>query len=190
MSHNEIKTFDCGSKFHPEYPKQIKVKSYKPLLKEVFDLVKSENPDIKINIEIKSMPAYYDLYTPQPKKYVAIILSEIIEHHMFNRVNLQSFDLAILEEIKKQSPEMKVALLVDDNETIKDKLAELSYKPEIISPYFKLLTLQKVLDYQEKKYQIIPWTVNNKDDLELMIEWQVDGIITDYPNELIKLLSQ
>ncbi len=156
MSHNEIKAFDCGSKFHPTYPYQIKVKSCKPLLAQVFDLVKFENPEVKINIEIKSKPAYYDFYTPQPKKHVAIILSEIIEHRMFDHVNLQSFDLAILEEIKKQSSKMKVALLVDDNETIKHKLAKLSYKPEIISPYYKLLTLQKVRDYQEKKYQIIP----------------------------------
>ena len=85
---------------------------------------------------------------------------------------------------------MKVALLVDDNETISTKLNKLSYKPEIISPYFKLLTEKEVVDYQYQNFQIIPWTVNDTVDMQQMIDWQVDGIITDYPDQLIKLLQQ
>ena len=117
-----------------------------------------------------------------------LVLDEINKHRMFNRVNLQSFDVTILEVIKKQAPEMKVALLVDENETIENKLSKLSYPPEIISPYFKLLTTETVKAYQTKGFQIIPWTVNKEDDMKQMILWQVDGIITDYPNRLIEIL--
>ena len=84
-------------------------------------------------------------------------------------MNLQSFDLAILEEIKKQAPKMKVALLVDDNETIEEKLGAMSYQPEIISPYFKLLSAESVKGYQTKGFQIIPWTVNEEKDMKQMI---------------------
>ncbi|MDH7913159.1 glycerophosphodiester phosphodiesterase [Winogradskyella sp. SYSU M77433] len=190
MTHQDIKQFDCGSKFHPDYPNQEKLKTYKPLLAEVFELVKSKSSDVKFNIEIKSKPKYYSIYTPEPETYVKLVLDAIEKHNMFNRVNLQSFDLAILEEVKKQSPKMKVALLVDDNETISTKLNKLSYKPEIISPYFKLLTEKEVVDYQDQNFQIIPWTVNDTVDMQQMIDWQVDGIITDYPDQLIKLLQQ
>lgn len=189
MKQNEIKAFDCGSKFHPAYPNQEKLKIYKPLISEVFDLIKTKKSDVKVNIEIKSKPEYYGLYTPQPDAYVKVVLDEIMEHQMFDKVNLQSFDLTILEEIKKQSSKMIVALLVDDDENIKDKLEMLSYKPQIISPYFELLTAEVVENYQSQGFQIIPWTVNSESNLKQMISWQVDGIITDYPDRLIKILK-
>lgn len=190
MNYEDIKQCDCGSKFHPTYPNQEKLKTYKPLLSEVFDLVKSKNTDVKFNIEIKSNPDYYGIFTPQPKAYVKLVLDDIEKHDMMNRVNLQSFDLEILEEIKRQLPTMEVALLVEDNEAIEIKLSKLSYKPEIISPYFKLLSKQSVNDYQSKGFKIIPWTINEEKDMKQMIEWQVDGIITDYPDRLIELLKE
>lgn len=189
MTHNEIKQFDCGTKFHPTYPDQKKLKTYKPLLSEVFELAKTKNPDIKFNIEIKSKPEYYGIYTPQPDEYVKIVLDEIEESGLFSNVNLQSFDLVILEEIKKQSPIMPVALLVDEDETIVTKLEKLSYKPEIISPYFKLLTSEIINEYHAQNYLIIPWTVNEEQDLLKMLRWNVDGIITDYPDRLIGMRS-
>lgn len=189
MTHSEIKQFDCGTKLHPTYPDQKKLKTYKPLLSEVFELAKTKNPDIKFNIEIKSKPEYYGIYTPQPDEYVKLVLDEVKESGLFDNVNLQSFDLVILEEIKKQSPNMPVALLVDEDETIATKLEKLSYKPEIISPYFRLLTSEIINEYQLEDYLIIPWTVNDERDMLKMLRWNVDGIITDYPDRLLKIRS-
>ncbi|WP_439151657.1 glycerophosphodiester phosphodiesterase family protein [Winogradskyella sp.] len=188
MTHKEIKQFDCGSKTHPSYPEQKKLKTYKPLLAEVFQLTKAMHSDVRFNIEIKSKPEYYGIYTPHPKANVRIVLDEIIENEMFNRVNLQSFDLVILEEIKKQSPKMKVALLIHEGETIKEKLSQLSYQPEIISPCYKLLNLNIISEYQSKDYLIIPCTVNTKEDMEQMLKWHVDGIISDYPDQLLEMV--
>jgi glycerophosphoryl diester phosphodiesterase len=84
---------------------------------------------------------------------------------------------------------MKVALLVDENESIESKLNSLSFKPDIISPYLKLLTKESVENYQKEGYQIIPWTVNSPVDMLRMIDFNVDGIITDYPDRLIKILK-
>ena len=190
MNYDDIRQYDCGSKVHPIYPNQIKTKTYKPLLSEVFELVKSKNSDVWFNIEIKSEPEYYDIYTPQPKAYVKLVLDEIKAHNMFNHVNLQSFDIAILEAIKIQAPKMKVALLVDENESIEKKMKSMSFQPDIISPYYKLLSNDSVKSYQKEGFQVIPWTVNEKDDMKQMITWQVDGIITDYPNLLIEILKQ
>ncbi|WP_320556192.1 glycerophosphodiester phosphodiesterase family protein [Winogradskyella aquimaris] len=189
MTHEEIKQFDCGTKHHPTYPDQKKLKTYKPLLSEVFELATAKNPDVKFNIEIKSKPEYYGIYTPQPDEYVKLVLDEVKESGLFDNVNLQSFDLVILEEIKKQSSKMPVALLVDEDETIETKLKKLSYKPEIVSPYFELISSETVSEYQAQGYLIIPWTVNNQQDLIKMLKWNVDGIITDYPDMLLDIYS-
>lgn len=144
MDYDAIKRFDCGSKFHPHFPDQKKLKLYKPLLSEVFDLVSNKNSEVKFNIEIKTKSNSYGVFTPEPKAYVALVLDVIEKHNMMSRVNLQSFNLPILEEIKKQSPNMTIALLIEDYETIDKKLEALSYKPEILSPAYSLLSAESV----------------------------------------------
>ncbi|NRB83678.1 MAG: glycerophosphodiester phosphodiesterase [Winogradskyella sp.] len=189
LNYEDIKAFDCGSKFHPSYPNQKKIKTYKPLLAEVFELAKAKNPKVRFNIEIKSKPQYYGIYTPEPETYVKLVLNEIKSSGFSSQVNLQSFDLTILEEINNQMEPMPVALLVDEDEIIAKKLKQLSFKPEIISPYYKLLTEENVMNYKSKGFQIIPWTVNEISDMESMIGLKVDGLITDYPDRLIGLLQ-
>lgn len=192
MTHNMIKQFDCGMRFHPRFPKQEKLKAYKPLLEEVFELVKTKQKQVRFNIEIKSKPEYYDIYTPQPKEYVSIVLEEIKTAGFEADVNLQSFDLKILREIRQQSPTMSIALLVDEGESIKEKLRALKVKkqPNIISPYFKLLDENTVRNLQKDKFKVIPWTINSEEDMQQLINWGVDGIITDYPNKLINLMRK
>jgi glycerophosphoryl diester phosphodiesterase len=49
------------------------------------------------------------------------------------------------------------------------------------------LTKQKVDYIKGLKVRLIPWTVNEVDDMKRMLEWQVDGFITDYPNRAAAL---
>ena len=80
-------------------------------------------------------------------------------------------------------------MLVDENESIEEQLKALSFQPEIISPYYKLLSKKNVMAFQENNYLVIPWTVNTNEDLLLMLDYDVNGIITDYPNRLLKLIN-
>ena len=189
MTHEAIKQFDCGTKWHPAFPKQEKIEVYKPLLREVFALAKSKRSNVHFNIEIKSKPEYYGVYTPQPIQYVSLVLNEIERSGFFESVSIQSFDINILEEIKKQSPKMPVALLIDNDEDIHIKINSISFKPEIISPYYKLLDKTMVSNFRSKGFKVIPWTVNSKTDMQKMIDFRVDGIITDYPDALIRMVS-
>lgn len=190
INYDSIKQFDCGTKYFERFREQKKIKVYKPLLKEVFKLSEELNPNIRYNIEIKSHPKYDTIFTPVPEEFVRLVLNEINEFGVFDRTNLQSFDIRILEEIKRQSPKMKVALLVDANESIDIKLSRLSFKPEIISPHLKLLSKENIKEYQKQGFQIIPWTVNEIEDMNTMINFKVDGIITDYPDRLIELINK
>jgi glycerophosphoryl diester phosphodiesterase len=189
MDYDSIKTYDCGVKVHPYFPEQVQQRSYKPLLSEVFDLVRSKGSNVRLNIEIKSKAEGYGIYTPFPAEYVTIVMQVIREEKMLSRVNMQSFDLNILEEIRAQYPEVPLALLVDEQERIEEKLKALSFQPEILSPYFGLLDHDEVATYQRKGYKVIPWTVNTMEDLKKVYKWNVDGIITDYPNRLIRLIN-
>ncbi len=187
MTLDEIKAFDSGSKKHKKFPNQESVKTYKPSLAEVIEACDALNNNIKYNIEFKARPEYDNNFTPEPKQFVNLVLNTL--DGASNRTNLQSFDLRILEEINAQLPDIDVAILINKDEDIDGKLNLLSYKPDIIGPYFKLLSFDNVSKYQNKGYKVIPWTVNKKKHLKRMIDFQVDGIITDYPDRLIDLIN-
>lgn len=188
MSYEEIKTFDCGLKFHPNFPNQKKIVAHKPLLSEVIRLSENKNKAIRYNLELKAKPEYDTIYTPEPKEFVSIVIALLKTENVLDKTTLQSFDLRILEEIKKQDSSIQVALLVEEDDSIEAQLSQLSYQPEIISPYFKLLSQEIIQDYQGKGFKIIPWTVNSIDEMQLLIDYKIDGIITDYPDRLVKLL--
>lgn len=189
MNYEEIKQFDCGLKYHPDYPDQIKIRTFKPLLSDVIEISKSLNPNIRFNLEIKSKSKYDNLFAPEPKVFVELVLEVINRFGVLKNTNLQSFDLRILKQIKEQSPSIRVALLIDSNEAIQKKLKKLSYKPEVISPYFDLLNNDMVQYLKKDGFTVIPWTVNSSSDLKRMISYNVDGIITDYPDRLKALLQ-
>lgn len=188
MTYDSIKLYDCGTMGNTKFPFQVKEPVYKPLLTEVIDLAEAKsNRTINYTIELKSKPEYDGIYTPLLEDYVKLVLNMISTENIQNRTSIQSFDLRALEEVKTQNPEFQIALLVDDNEDIATQLSKLSFSPEIISPHFKLLDQQTVLKYQEEGFKIIPWTVNEVGDINLMIDLKVDGIISDYPNKVIQL---
>jgi glycerophosphoryl diester phosphodiesterase len=191
MDYDSIKMYDCGSKPHPRFPNQKKLKVYKPLLEEVIDLAESQTQHtILYNIEIKSLPKWDNVFTPKVEEFVGLALHVIHQKGIASRTTLQSFDVRALEEIKRTSPNMQISLLVDEDESIFDKLKLLSFKPEIISPYFELLNVEIVKRLHAQGFKVIPWTLNEEADIINMISYGVDGIITDYPDQLIKILNE
>jgi glycerophosphoryl diester phosphodiesterase len=155
----------------------------------VIDLAESQNKKIQYNIEIKCLPEWDNVFTPRIEEFVALVLDVINANGITNRVTLQSFDIRGLEEIKRVAPEFKTAILIDENESINDKLKLLTYTPEIISPYFELIDATIVKNLQAEGFKIIPWTLNEPKDIKAMIDYYVDGIISDYPDVVLQLLD-
>lgn len=190
MSYDSIQMYDCGSKVHSRFPEQKKMKVYKPLLDDVIALGNSmTNKTIRYNIEIKSLPEYDGIYSPTVEEFVQLVVEVIRAKNIIERTTLQSFDIRALEIINQKLPNVAIALLVDDNESIDKKLQQLSFQPDILSPYYKLLSAENVREFQNANLKVIPWTLNDTKDMQQMIDFKVDGIITDYPDRLISLLN-
>ena len=59
----------------------------------------------------------------------------------------------------------------------------------IISPNYNLMSDGWVKSAHQSGMKIIPWTVNERDEMERLIGLGVDGIITDYPDRLLEVVS-
>ena len=51
------------------------------------------------------------------------------------------------------------------------------------------LLAAQVKEAQALGLKVIPWTVNDKPVMERLIDWGVDGIITDYPDRLREVMA-
>ena len=59
----------------------------------------------------------------------------------------------------------------------------------IWSPNFASLDADAVRQAQRLGLKVIPWTVNETADMQRLIEWGVDGIISDYPDRVRQVMT-
>ena len=184
MTQKEIESFDCGSKIHPNFPEQNKVRAYKPLLSDVV----GEIPRLKherILFEIKSEPEEYGLSQPFPKEFAELVLKETEELGLKN-VLYMSFDAQILEELHQKDPKNLNLVYLIEKRGIKKQLSSLSFKPAYVGVYYKYLNARSVKYIRKNKLGIFAWTVNEVRDAHRMMDLGIDGIITDYPKRIIQ----
>src|SRR5262249_19593588 len=57
------------------------------------------------------------------------------------------------------------------------------------SPNQGNVTAASLKEAQGLRLKVIPWTVNERPDMQRLIQMGVDGIITDYPNRLRAVMA-
>lgn len=188
MDYAAIQGFDCGMKVNPKFPDQKKMPVVKPSLKMAVRMIRSfaednKHPQPRYNIEIKSDPKDYNIYQPEPAKFVELVVTEIKRLGIEDITTLQSFDPKVLEELNKvPEHKYKIAYLVESGKKLKKNLDLLTFKPDIYSPEYNLVNEQTVADCHAMGIKIIPWTINNIVDMDRLKAWGIDGGITDFPD--------
>ena len=191
MTADEIQKCDCGSRGNPRFLEQTKLKAAKPTIANMVAAVKKYcnekgRPLPNFNIEIKSQPAWDIVRTPSVNAFAALFLREINALGIKEKTSVQSFDPRALEAVKKMDASVKTVLLVENEDGLEKNLARLTFKPDIYSPHFILINEETVKACHKMGIQIIPWTVNEKADIQSVIKLGVDGLITDYPDRVFK----
>jgi len=192
MPYEQVRRYDCGSKEVARFPQQVKMEVHKPLLKDVFKVVSekisdlNQERDIRYNIELKSNPDTDKIYHPPPDVFSQIVYHVIDENVSFENVTIQSFDFRILRYWHEHYPGVSLAVLIENNKSIEKNIDKLGFTPDIYSPYFKTLSREKVDRIHNLGMKVIPWTVNEVKAMKKLISWNVDGLITDYPNLLVE----
>ena len=72
---------------------------------------------------------------------------------------------------------------------MEEHLNHLGFIPSIYSPYYKLVDTSVVDLAHSKGMKIIPWTINTLEEMDMLRDLNVDGIITDYPDVGMQLLN-
>lgn len=195
MPYDSIRKFDGGSKRNSKFPRKKKVKTYKPSLEEVIDRVdgftaQSSHSPVIYMIELKSNPKNYGIYQPYPKEFVDLVMQVVIQKGIEKRTIIKSFDPNILNMVRESYPEVSTSFLVS-KKGIEKNLSRLNFTPDYYGAHHRLIKNHRFVDsVKSMNMKLIPWTVNRKTRIRKMLSYGVDGIITDYPERVLKELNR
>ena len=183
-----------------------------PTLRQVIDLVrKSGDRHVRLNIETKIDPNHPD-ESPDPQRFVALLLDLLTAEKFSDRVMVQSFDwrtLLLVQKLAPAIPTVYLSLQKGKAPTVfPDKASDWTagFNPgdyggslpraikaaggAIWSPYFGDVDPALISESHSLGLKVVVWTVNNPADIARMIDMGVDGIISDHPDVLRKAAGE
>nr|WP_310257349.1 glycerophosphodiester phosphodiesterase [Fictibacillus barbaricus] len=176
----EIKTLDAGSWFNEKYPEKANP-DYKglqvPTLEEIFQTF---GKNANYYIETKSP----EVYPGMEQK-----LEDMVNEYHINKDKLlvQSFSSASLKKMQGIDPSLKLVQLLSYKTpaVLSDAEVQDIKKYAIgIGPNSNMIDKAYVQKAVQNGLQIHPYTVNEKAEMQKLIDWGVTGMFTNYPDLL------
>ena len=213
LSFQDTQRYDVGrinpaSAYARRWPEQRPVDSTRiPRLADLFALVKkSGNDTVRFNIETKVFPPEPAL-TTTPEDLTRKLIAAIRAGGMERRATIQSFDWRTLQIVQKEAPAIPTVYLTVEKGFMDSIQRDKSSSPwtagfhvsryggsvprmvksaggAVWSPYYAETTREQLKEAQSLGLKVVVWTVNEPPDMRRLIEWGVDGIISDRPDLL------
>lgn len=191
----QIRTLDTGSRYIETDPfGEIKkgnlskedLLSFKaekvPTLEEAL-LFTKEKP-WKVNLELKKLPQRFKDF-PIPQKVIAMIRKTDINT---DQVIISSFNHEWLQNIHDMEPEIEIQALIGRSFT--DPLDWGDFSFETYNARSILIDEGQIKTAQKKGKKINLFTVNKIEEMQKFMALGINGIITDYPQDLRTLIDK
>ena len=215
LTFSQLQAYDVGridpsTGYGKQFPLQVPRDGERiPALAALFDRVRARGAaQVRFNIETKLDPAHPD-ETAAPEPMVRALLAEIERAGMAPRVSVQSFDWRTLALVGAWAPQLQRAYLTPGS-TLRDprwtsglRLEDFGSVPRLVkaaagnspgrviwSPDFDGLTAAQIQEAHGLGFLVVPWTVNQRTDMAKLMDWKVDGLITDDPALLRDLMRE
>ncbi|MEO9892123.1 glycerophosphodiester phosphodiesterase family protein [Aurantibacter sp.] len=141
-----------------------------PTLQEVLDIIDNK---VELNIELKG-------------SNTTDLLNKMLETNIkdtnwtLDSFIISSFKWDELRSMRNLNDEIRIAVLVG-KEIPEATEAAKELSAEAINPHFKALTQENVNEVHKAGFKLYPFTINEPEDIALMKQFGVDGIITNFP---------
>jgi glycerophosphoryl diester phosphodiesterase len=200
----QIRTLDCG-KPASQFPRAEVVRGNKiAVLPEVFSLTDSYRADVRYNIETK-VAADHPAISAQPQEFVDVVLAAVRAAGKVDRVEIQSFDWRTLPLVRQAEPSIPLVALWNEHTWVPGSPWLATVNPDVVgdpvigammvgasilSPEYSLVDRALVDRAHSLGLSVIPWTVDDANDMRTQIAVGVDGIITNYPAVLRTVMDE
>ncbi len=212
-----LRRYDVGranpqTRYAREFPEQLPSDGERfPTLRELLQMAANTPRRLRLNLETKLTPDDA-VATADPATFVRLILEAVREAKLADRVTIQSFDWRTLREVKRVAPSVPTSCLTIESSGMNTMapgpdgrspwhaglaLRDYGSVPALVaaagcgtwSMFWRNLTPALVEEAHAAGLAVLPWTVNDPADMQRLIDMGVDGIITDYPDRLRRVMA-
>ena len=211
LSYKSLLTLDVGqinprSEYAKQFPYQISFNQTKiPTVQEVIRYVKQRNPHTKFQIEIKSDP-FDEAHSPDPAVLVPLLVQLLRDEGVTAHTEVHSFDWRNLQLLQKLAPEVSASYITERELFEKENghgwmaghrfTKALDSYPKLIHklggkvwcPYYGDLSKALIQEAHALGLKVTTWSVDDPQAMLRLMEWGVDGIITNRPDILRGLM--
>jgi len=174
MNWAELSRLDVGGHFHPRFSGERI-----PRFEDVLD---KYGHDMILDIEIKG-------YSPFYEGIEEVVIGLLKERKLTDKVIISSFNPMILRRVSILAPRIRTG-----SNYISDVILQLRriWFAPFIKPFSKhpqpgQVNQKYVARQRRRGIQVIPWGVNEPDEIKRMLELGVDGIISDFPARMVEI---
>lgn len=169
LTYEEIKKIDIGKKYGENVPGE-----HIPTLEEVLELMTEAEKKLIIDMKpLEEEAGYADKVVELVEKYGAEELAYV-----------QSFDNRLLQQIRQKNSAIKIGQVLFLSA---GNLSSLDV--DFYTVRQSMLTERFVKQARELNRDIWVWTVNIPRNMEEVLNYDIDGIITDYPERVQRVLG-
>lgn len=214
LTRQELKQYRCdlnpnSGRFPDQSPESMPLAQDNytmPTLEEVFQFVdmyaasaqktelqRQNAAEVRFNIETKRKPDRPELIADDfdgktPGLFEQQIIALVEQYDLVPRVTIQSFDHRSVNVIPQLNSQVETVALT--GQAVDPATITLKTGAKIWSPDYRILTAANIKAAHAADLLVIPWTVNDPTSMENLIDWGVDGLITDFPDILADILNE
>jgi glycerophosphoryl diester phosphodiesterase len=149
---------------------------------------------IRLDLELKRVPFRPgvigdDFNGRTPGVFEQRVIQVAREAKMTDRIRFRSFDHRCVRFLGELAPEVPRAILVAETAPVAPNDLIRQAGATIYCPHVEFLDEVQMKQIHREGLRVIPWTVNDPLDWQKLLDWGVDGITTDFPDQLAELLS-
>lgn len=163
----QIQSLDAGGWFRTDF-----LGERAPLLSEVLDLWQGRGT---VFIELKAGSLYY----PGIEENLVSLLQK---RGWKDQVEISSFDHWAIRRVKTLAPRLPAGVLYNCRPIDPIALAR-EAGAEALHPFFRFVTPELIKAAHANGLQVFTWTVDDREDIQRLLAWGVDGIMTNRPEQ-------
>jgi len=168
-TYEELKDIDIGSSFSEEFAGETI-----PTLEEILQLIEENHTDIIIDVKIADDESIY----------ASEIARLVDKYDIEDLVSVQSFNPDFLQLMREQNEEINLGQILY---LFAGNLSQIDV--DFYTVRETMLTKRFVDHAKAENRDIWVWTVNNKQNIKKVLSYDIDGIITDYPERVQQIIG-
>ncbi|MDC3420986.1 glycerophosphoryl diester phosphodiesterase membrane domain-containing protein [Aquibacillus koreensis] len=169
MTYSEVAQVDIG-RLHGEAFIGEKIPTLEEVVEEIVEM------DVKLIIDIKAVDSTHTL--------AENLVTVIEEHEIGEETYVQSFDYDQLKDIRKLNSEIKLGQIMY---LFAGDLSHLDV--DFYTVRQSMLSERLVRNAQKQGREVWVWTVNIERNIREVLKYDIDGIITDHPEKIQRMLG-